>query len=295
MSKIRKAVIPVAGLGTRMLPAAKSIPKEMITLVDRPLIHYIVEEAITAGIETIILVTGRGKSSLEDYFDHTVELELNLELGKKIDLLRETKGISTLTRIISVRQKNPLGLGHAVLCAEPMIEPGEQFAVLLGDDLIYSPTQPCIGQLMKCAEEQKSSGVIGVMKIPSEDTTKYGLVKGKSISSKVMLMEGMVEKPKPENAPSLLATPGRYILPHSIFSILKSTPPGAGGEIQLTDGINKLCGQEKVVSFEFEGERHDCGNKMGLLQAQIAYALKREEFQKPLVDFMKKTLQEMNF
>lgn len=285
--KIRKAVIPAAGLGTRFLPATKSIPKEMIPIVDTPMIQFIVEEAVRSGIHDIILVTARHKEAIENHFDYNYELEDSLERKQKNDLAQISKSIGKMCNLISVRQKMPLGLGHAVLCAAPVVG-NEPFAVLLGDDLIDSAV-PCTKQLMKVFEQEQAS-VVGVMEVPSEEVSKYGIVGGKMAQQKLMAVDQLVEKPSPENAPSRLAIPGRYILTPSIFRYLKEVAPGKGGEIQLTDGLQLLAQREKLFAYEFEGTRYDTGDRLGFIDATLAFALKRPELAGGVRDLMKKHL-----
>lgn len=270
--RIRKAVIPIAGKGTRFLPATKEIPKEIIPIINVPMIHYIVKEARDAGIEQVIFVTASGKFSVEDYFDRNLELEAFLERNnknKEIGLIRE---IGTMVDVMSVRQKEQLGLGHAVLCAKSMIG-NEPFAVLLGDDIVINH-KPAIKQLMDLSLKHNGSSVIGVMEVPKDQTNKYGIVKGDIVDEKTLRMTGMVEKPKPEDAPTNLATPGRYILTPDIFEILETIPRGAGNEYQLTDAISVLCQKKDVYAYKFEGERFDTGSIPGYLDATIDFALK---------------------
>ena len=288
--KIKKAIIPIAGKGTRFLPATKEIAKEIIPIINVPMIHYIVQEAVEAGIEQIIFVTSSGKFSVEDYFDRNLELEAYLERNNKIKELELIRKIGSMVEITAVRQKEQLGLGHAVLMAKNMVE-GEPFAVLLGDDIVVSP-KPAIKQLMEVSLQNEGASVIGVMEVPKEDTDKYGIVKGEIINDRTLRMTGMVEKPKPNEAPTNLATPGRYILTPEIFEILEKIPRGAGNEYQLTDAINILCQRKNVYAYKFEGERFDTGNIHGYLDATIDFALKdpdiREKFIKSLQNRMNK-------
>lgn len=272
--RVRKAVIPAAGLGTRFLPATKAIPKEMIPIIDKPMIQYIVEECVGAGIEDIILVSARGKDSISDHFDNSFEVEERLRSGGKKELLALTEKVSNMANIITIRQKNPMGLGHAVLCAKQVVG-DEPFAVVLGDDLIDSKV-PCIGQLTKIFEERKTS-VIGVMNVPKEDTSKYGIVGGKQLDERLMKVDQMVEKPSPDKAPSQLACPGRYVLSPEIFEILERTKPGRGGEIQLTDALAELAKKSGLYAYLFEGKRYDTGDKLGYIEATLAFALKRPD------------------
>lgn len=273
--KIRKAIIPIAGKGTRFLPATKEIAKEIIPIINVPMIHYIVQEACEAGIEQVIFVTASGKFAVEDYFDRNQELEAFLERNNKMKELELIRKIGSMVDVTSVRQKEQLGLGHAVLCAKNMIG-DEPFAILLGDDIVINKN-PAIGQLMDVSVKNNGAPVIGVMEVPKSDTSKYGIVKGEIVDEKTLRMNGMVEKPKPEEAPTNLATPGRYILTPDIFEILETIPRGAGNEYQLTDAINVLCKKRDVFAYRFEGERYDTGNVHGYLDATIDFALKDPE------------------
>ena len=273
--KIRKAIIPIAGKGTRFLPATKEIAKEIIPIINVPMIHYIVQEACEAGIEQVIFVTASGKFAVEDYFDRNQELEAFLERNNKLKELELIRKIGSMVDVTSVRQKEQLGLGHAVLCAKNMIG-DEPFAVLLGDDIVMNH-KPAIAQLMDVSIANHGASVIGVMEVPRLDTVKYGIVKGEIIDEKTLRMTGMVEKPKPEDAPTNLATPGRYVLTPEIFKILETIPRGAGNEYQLTDAINILCQRKDVFAYKFEGERYDTGNVFGYLDATIDFALKDPE------------------
>ncbi len=275
MSRIRKVVIPAAGLGTRLLPATKAVPKELLPIVDRPAIHYIVEEAVRSGIEHAILITSAGKTGLEDYFDHNATLEKTLaDTGKK-DLLEEIMAISEMIEISSVRQKKPLGLGHAVLCAEKLVG-NEPFAIILPDD-IFDYEKPCIRQLTDKHDELGAS-VVGLMEVPYDAVKRYGIVAGVSISIDTLRLTDMVEKPSPESAPSRYAIPGRYVLTPGIFELLKTQEKGVGGEIQLTDAMRKLLKKEDFYGKILEGKRFDVGNKLQYLKANIAFSLKRKEF-----------------
>jgi UTP--glucose-1-phosphate uridylyltransferase len=273
--KIKKAIIPIAGKGTRFLPATKEIAKEIIPIINVPMIHYIVQEACEAGIEQVIFVTASGKFSVEDYFDRNQELEAFLERNNKMKELELIRKIGSMVDVTSVRQKEQLGLGHAVLCAKNMIG-NEPFAILLGDDIVINKN-PAIKQLIDVSLANNGAPVIGVMEVPKTDTNKYGIVKGEIVNEKTLRMTGMVEKPKPEDAPTNLATPGRYVLTPDIFSILEKIPRGAGNEYQLTDAINVLCQERDVFAYRFEGERYDTGNVHGYLDATIDFALKDPE------------------
>ncbi len=270
--RIRKAIIPIAGKGTRFLPATKEIAKEIIPIINVPMIHYIVKEACEAGIDQVIFVTASGKFAVEDYFDRNQELEAFLERNNKLKELELIRQIGSMVNVTSVRQKEQLGLGHAVLCARSMIG-DEPFAVLLGDDIVINKN-PAIKQLMDLSLKHQGASVIGVMEVPKDQTSKYGIVKGEIVDEKTLRMTGMVEKPKPEDAPTNLATPGRYILTPEIFDILETIPRGAGNEYQLTDAINVLCQRKDVFAYKFEGERFDTGSIPGYLDATIDFALK---------------------
>jgi UTP--glucose-1-phosphate uridylyltransferase len=277
MSKrVRKAVFPAGGLGTRFLPATKVIPKEMLALVDKPIIQYGVEEAVASGIEHIIIVTGRGKGAIEDHFDHSFELNAALERSGKTELLAVSRGVSSLARISYVRQKEPLGLGHAVLCAKNLVG-DEPFAVILPDDVIESEV-PCLKQMMDLFDERGGS-VLATQTVEGEGISAYGVLAGAADSDnwRVFNCTGMVEKPRFSEAPSKQAIVGRYILTPRVFELLEKTKPGAGGEIQLTDGIKALLKLEKVFGYIFEGKRYDAGDKLGMLQATVEFALKRDD------------------
>jgi UTP--glucose-1-phosphate uridylyltransferase len=283
-TKIRKGVIPAAGLGTRFLPATKAVPKELLPIVDKPTIQYIVEEAVASGIEEIILITARGKGGIEDHFDVSVELEETLKKTKKDDLLRLVRKISEMVRVVAIRQKEPKGLGHAVLCAREAVG-DEPFAVLLGDDIVDADP-PCLAQMMEVSR-QKNGGVIALLRVPETETHLYGIIRGEHVDERIYQIAEMVEKPKPEQAPSNLAVIGRYVLPPEIFPILEKTPPGKGGEIQLTDALQELARMQPLFGYEFMGDRYDAGDKVGYLQANIAFALKRPEMAARVKDFLK--------
>jgi len=278
MSKlVRKAIFPAGGLGTRFLPATKVIPKEMLALVDKPLIQYGVEEAIASGIEHIIIITGRGKGTMEDHFDHSFELDATLERRGKHELLAVSRGVATMARINYVRQKEPLGLGHAVLCAKELVG-DEPFAVILPDDVIDADP-PCLKQMIDVFTEKKGS-VLATQTVEGPAISSYGVLAGSPDpeNPRIYNCTGMVEKPKLEDAPSKQAIIGRYVLSPRVFSLLEQTRPGAGGEIQLTDGIKALLKEEKVFGYTFKGKRYDAGDKFGMLQATVEFALKRPEF-----------------
>ncbi len=285
--KIKKAVIPAAGLGTRFLPATKAIPKEMLPIVDKPTIQYIVEEVIASGIEDVLIITGRNKGSIEEHFDRAVELEDNLEKTNKEELLEEVRKISKMINIHTVRQKNPLGLGHAVYCAKSFVG-NEPFAVLLGDDIVDSK-KPCLKQMMEMYEEYKST-ILGVQPVAWENVNKYGIVSGDKISSSMYSVKDLVEKPSMDNAPTNIAILGRYIITPTIFEILENTSRGVGGEIQLTDALKDLCNIEDVFAYIFEGRRYDVGSKIGFLEATVDFALKRDG----LKDDFRKYLNNLN-
>lgn len=272
--KIRKAVIPAAGLGTRFLPATKALPKEMLPIVDKPAIQYIVEEAVMSGIESIIIVTGRNKKAIEDHFDKSVELEQVLKDKGKSELLKQVQGIGGTASIHYIRQKEPLGLGHAVLCARHFIG-NEPFAVLLGDDIMVSQ-RPAIRQLMD-VYDTTGKQVVGVRTVPQEDVSKYGIIAGASSGTQVQEVTGLVEKPAPEQAPSRSAVIGRYVLDPSIFPILENMKPGAGGEYQLTDALHEMAWRRGLLALELEGRRYDIGDKAGYLEAVLEMGMQRED------------------
>ena len=282
MKKIRKAIIPAAGLGTRFLPVTKAMPKEMLPIVDKPTIQYIVEEAIASGIEDIIIVTGKGKRAIEDHFDHAFELEANLIEKKKYDLLEKVR-VSSDIDIHYIRQKQPLGLGHAIWCARKFIG-SEPFAVLLGDDIVQSDV-PCLKQLKK-QKEKTFSSVIGVMEVPDSEIHRYGVIDPISTDSPLMQVKMFVEKPTKEEAPSNFAIIGRYILTPEIFRYLEQKKMGKGGEIQLTDAIEELNTIQRVFAYRFEGKRYDVGNQMGFIETTIDFALQREDLREEVKRFI---------
>lgn len=282
--KIKKAVIPAAGLGTRFLPATKAIPKEMLPIVDKPTIQYIVEEAIASGIEDILIITGRNKGSIEDHFDRAVELEDNLEQTNKEELLEEVRKISKMINIHTVRQKNPLGLGHAVYCAKSFVG-NEPFAVLLGDDVVDSQ-KPCLKQMIEVFEQYNST-ILGVQPVGWENVNKYGIVSGNKINDNIYSVKDLVEKPSQDKAPTNIAILGRYIITPKIFEILENTSKGVGGEIQLTDGLRELCNIEDVYAYTFEGRRYDVGSKIGFLQATVDFAMKRDDLRDDFKAYLK--------
>jgi UTP--glucose-1-phosphate uridylyltransferase len=282
---VKKAVIPAAGFGTRFLPATKAIPKELLPIVDKPTIQYIMEEVVTAGLEEVILITGREKGSIEDHFDTSSELENHLRKKGRKDLLKIVRDISEMVTLVSVRQKEPLGLGHAILCAKKIV--GEEpFAVLLGDDLIDAEI-PCIRQMIDIYQKMDGA-LIALQKVPKEETHQYGIIKGRRVGDRIYRVEEMVEKPQRGKAPSNLAIIGRYILPPQIFGILEKVSPDKKGEIQLTDGLKELNKKVPVFGYEFFGDRYDAGDKLGYLQANISYGLKHPEIGPKLKRFLKK-------
>jgi UTP--glucose-1-phosphate uridylyltransferase len=286
--RVRKAVFPAAGLGTRFLPATKAQPKEMLPLVDKPIIQYGVEEALASGCDQIIMVTGRGKQAIEDHFDVSYELERMLEERKKTDLLQIVRQISDMIHISYVRQKEALGLGHAVLTARELVG-NEPFAVLLADDVIDSEV-PCLQQMMRVFEQTQCS-VIATQVVEGPAISSYGVLKVKAadgrFDGRLFEIEDMVEKPKPEKAPSNLAIIGRYLLTPAVFDMLAETQQGTGGEVQLTDGLCKLLKKEKMHAYVYEGKRHDTGDKLGFLKATVEFALKREDLGGPLKEYLK--------
>ena len=285
MKKVRKAVFPVAGLGTRFLPATKASPKEMLTVVDKPLIQYAVEEAIAAGVEDLIFVTGRTKRSIEDHFDKAYELENELALKNKQELLKVVQNIlPSHVNCIYIRQPEALGLGHAVLCAEPVIG-DEPFAVLLADDLLDGEV-PVMKQMTDAFDYYRCS-VLGVQDVPRADTRSYGIVDASPVGERLERISAIVEKPKPEEAPSTLAVVGRYILTQRIFHHLRQIPKGAGGEIQLTDGIAALLREEQVLAYRYQGVRYDCGSKLGLLQATVSLGKRHPEIGAAFTEYLK--------
>ena len=285
MSKsVKKAIIPAAGLGTRFLPATKAQAKEMLPIVDKPTLQYIIEEAIESGIEEILIVTGRNKKSIEDHFDRSVELELELEQKGKTAMLEMVQDISNMVNIHYIRQKEPKGLGHAIHCAKSFIG-DEPFAVLLGDDIVDAST-PCLKQMIDAYDEYKTT-VLGVQEVARENVDKYGILDVKHIEDRVYKVKDMVEKPAIEEAPSNIAILGRYIITPEIFNILENQAPGKGGEIQLTDALQTLATKEAIYAYNFEGRRYDVGDKLGFLEATVDFALKRPELRDDFIEFLK--------
>jgi len=284
--KIRKAIIPAAGLGTRFLPATKALPKEMLPIVDKPTIQYIVEEAVASGIEEIIIITGRGKRSIEDHFDKSYELEDTLLRKNKLEILKEVQKISSLVNISYVRQKEPKGLGDAILCAKNIIG-NEPFAILLGDDIVLSET-PCLRQMIDVFEYYNSS-VVAVQPVPENLVSKYGIIKpkGMPIEPNLLYIDSLIEKPKIEETPSRYAIMGRYILKPEIFEILERLPIGQGSELQLTDAISELNKHQAVLAYNFEGNRYDIGDKVGFIKATLDFALTREDLREEIIAYLK--------
>ena len=287
--KIKKAVLPVAGLGTRFLPATKTVPKELLPIVDIPAIQYVVQEAVESGITEVIFVTGRGKDSIEDHFDPAPELEQVLEERGQTEMIETLQQIAEMIEVVSIRQKRPLGLGHAVLCTRDLVG-DEPFAVLLADDLIDAQI-PCVRQLIDVFEEKRES-VIALMKVPREEVHRYGVIKGRGLADRLYEVEEMVEKPPLREAPSQMAIIGRYVLRPEIFLLLEKVSPGKGGEIQLTDGLLELVRQRKVYGYEFAGERYDVGDKFGFVRATVAYALKRPELREQVKKYLRSVVSE---
>ena len=290
MQKITKAIIPAAGFGTRFLPATKSQPKEMLPVVDKPTIQYIVEEAVESGIEDILIVIGRYKSVIEDHFDRSVELEMELEKKGKYDMLEQIQDIAGMANIQFVRQKTALGLGHAVYCAKNFIG-NEPFAVMLGDDIVDSPEYPCLKQMMDLYEREQCS-ILGVKEVALQDIHKYGVVDGDKIAEGLYTVRSLVEKPKAEAAPSNVAIMGRYIITPAIFDILEKTAPGAGNEIQLTDALKTLAAKEKMLAHAFKGRRYDVGDKLGFLQATVEFALQRADLRDNFLAYLEQIVQQ---
>ena len=292
VKKIRKAVIPAAGLGTRVLPATKAQPKEMLVIVDKPALQYLVEELLEAGIEEILIITGRNKGSIENHFDYSYELERTLEENGKKDLLKVVNHISEMSNIYYVRQKKPLGLGHAISCAEAFVG-DEPFVVLLGDDIIYTDKEKgqfsVTKQLVEKYKELQGGTILGVQEVPHKNVSKYGIIKPlKQIDEKTVAVEDFIEKPSVDEAPSNLAALGRYVLEPEIFSYLKNTKPGKGGEIQLTDAILTMKNNgEKLYAYNFDGLRYDTGDKFGMFVANVEFGLRHEELKDKVKEYLK--------
>lgn len=285
---VRKVVIPAAGLGTRFLPATKAIPKEMLPIVDTPTLQVVVAEAVQAGFQDVVVINGRGKSSIEDHFDIAYELEDTLRKRGKTQLADEMRHISSMANVISIRQKLPLGLGHAVLCAKHAVG-REPFAVMLGDDL-FDAQEPGIGQLVRVARET-GKAAIALMEVPDNETHMYGVAAGTRLSSRLLQINRLIEKPKPGTSPSNLAIIGRYVLPPDVFDILEKTKPGAGGEIQLTDALARLAAEDRIVGYTLEGERYDAGDRLGYVKANIAFALQRAELRDGLLAYLRQVVE----
>lgn len=281
--KVRKAIIPAAGLGTRFLPATKAQPKEMLPIVDKPTIQYIVEEAVASGIKEILIITGRNKRAIEDHFDKSVELEDELKNRDKEELLKLVQNISNLVDIYYIRQKEPKGLGHAVSLAKTFVG-DEPFAVMLGDDIVDSEV-PCLKQLMNCYDQYKTT-ILGVQPVDMSDVVKYGIIDGVEIENGIYKVKDMVEKPKVKEAPTNIAVLGRYIITPNIFNVLDKIEPGRGNEIQLTDALKEIAKKEAVYAQCFEGKRYDVGDKFGFLEANIDYALKRADLREKLIPYI---------
>lgn len=290
---VKKAVIPAAGLGTRFLPATKAQPKEMLPIVDKPTLQYIIEEAVASGVEEILIITGRNKKSIEDHFDKSVELELELENKGKKELLEIVRNISNMVNIHYIRQKEPKGLGDAIYCARYFIG-DEPFAVMLGDDIVDNEGgTPCLKQLIE-AYEKYETAILGVQEVAEEETNKYGIVDGIKVADDVYKVKDLVEKPDPENAPSNVAILGRYIITPEIFDILSELPPGKNSEIQLTDALEKLSEERDMYAYVFEGRRYDLGDKQGFLQATVDFALKRPDLRDEFLEYITKICKENN-
>ena len=298
VKKIRKAVIPAAGLGTRVLPATKAQPKEMLVIVDKPALQYLVEELLAAGIEEILIITGRNKGSIENHFDYSYELERTLEENGKKDLLKVVNHISEMSNIYYVRQKKPLGLGHAISCAEAFVG-DEPFVVLLGDDIIYTDKEkgqlPVTKQLVEKYKELQGGTILGVQEVPHKNVSKYGIIKPlKKIDEKTVAVEDFIEKPSVDEAPSNLAALGRYVLEPEIFSYLKNTKPGKGGEIQLTDAILAMKNNgEKLYAYNFDGLRYDTGDKFGMFVANVEFGLRHEELKDRVKEYLKGLIEKL--
>lgn len=290
---VKKAVIPAAGLGTRFLPATKAQPKEMLPIVDKPTLQYIIEEAVASGVEEILIITGRNKKSIEDHFDKSVELELELENKGKTDLLEIVRGISNMVNIHYIRQKEPKGLGDAIYCARYFIG-DEPFAIMLGDDMVDNGQgPPCLKQLIDAYEAHNAS-ILGVQEVDKENTDKYGIIDGQKLSDNIYKVKALVEKPDPDQAPSNVAILGRYIITPQIFDILGQIPPGKNGEIQLTDALEILKDKEDMYAYVFEGRRYDLGDKLGFLQATVDAALKKQELRDEFLRYLNQVCEKEN-
>ncbi|KAF0091366.1 MAG: UTP--glucose-1-phosphate uridylyltransferase [Fusobacteria bacterium] len=286
--KVRKAVIPAAGLGTRLLPATKAVPKEMLPILDKPAIQYIVEEAVEAGIEEILIITNRGKDAIENHFDISYELEKHLEEKNNQEMLEMLKPISKMAKIYFIRQQSPNGLGHAVGMAKEFIK-DEPFAVLLGDDLFYHEEQNCLKSLIDIYDREKKS-VFALMQVPLADVSKYGIISGNKVEENLYNVKGLIEKPSPMEAPTNLAVIGRYVFTSKIFEMIEETKPGKGGEIQLTDAMYKLLAFQGMYGYIFDGKRYDTGNLLGYLKTIVDYALRREDISESFKEFLKEKI-----
>jgi len=289
--KVTKAIIPAAGLGTRFLPATKAQPKEMLPIVDKPTIQYIVEEAVASGIEDIMIITGRSKRAIEDHFDKSYELENELEKSGKDELLELVRDISNMVNVHYIRQKEPKGLGHAILCAKTFVG-NEPFAVLLGDDIVDAEP-PCLSQMIDVFDIYNTS-VLGVQHVEKSEVNKYGIVDCEIDANKIYKVRDLVEKPAIDKAPSNIAILGRYIITPTIFDILERTTPGAGGEIQLTDALKVLAREEPMYAYDFTGRRYDVGNRMGFLEATVEFALKRDDLHDEFLSYLRKIVEKEN-
>lgn len=287
--KVRKAVIPAAGLGTRFLPATKAMPKEMLPIVDKPTIQYIIEEAIASGIEEILIITGKSKRAIEDHFDRSCELEQELEKKNNQELLEIVKTVSEMADVHYIRQKESKGLGHAIYCAKTFVG-NEPFAVMLGDDVVYNDELPCLKQMIAIYDQYHTS-VLGVQTVKDEDVCKYGIVDGVQVADRVYTVRDLVEKPAVDDAPSNVAILGRYIINPAIFDILAETKPGKGGEIQLTDALKELALKEDMYAYDFIGKRYDVGNKQGFLEATVETALRRSDLREEFLAYLVKTVE----
>ena len=290
MKPVKKAVIPAAGWGTRFLPATKAMPKEMLPIVDIPTIEHIVKEAVDAGIEDICIITSTHKKAIEDHFDRSLELEHTLEKSGKTTLLEQVRKTGSMVNVVSVRQKEALGLGHAIYCAKSFVG-DEPFAILLGDDVVYHPTKPCIGQLID-VYNQTGKSVLGVQTVDLEDIHKYGCVDGEKVGERLYTVNDMVEKPKTEEAPTNVAVLGRYVITPEVFRHLEETKPGAGGEIQLTDALKTLAKEQGMYAYDFEGRRYDVGDKQGYLEATVEFALRRDDLKDEFRAYLERIVKE---
>jgi len=290
--KVRKAVIPAAGFGTRFLPATKAQPKEMLTIVDKPAIQYIVEEAVASGIEEILIINGRNKESIVNHFDRSLELEYSLKEKGEDDLLKQVEALADMVNVHFVRQKEVEGLGRAILYAKAFIG-NEPFAVMLADDIVYNPEKPCLKQLVKVYEE-KGSSVVAVQAVDPSCVSKYGIIDGEKTDEQIYKLKGMVEKPCTDEAPSNMAVLGRYILTPEVFSHLENTKPGLGGEIQLTDALRALVEEQEIYGFDFEGVRYDTGDKLGFLKATVEYALRHDQVKEEFKSYIKQIALTLN-